>query len=222
MAVELKFSKKHKIKEDRFIESLFSFQKKVDANKKPIIIAVISIVFIGIVTFISVNIRSRTNEEAREIFGEALLEYQSGKFSNTISKLKKIADNYTSTSSASKAVFLLGSLYYELGNYSLAVEAYKRYIEKYDENDFLNTAVYKGLGSAYIQLKDHDNAISAFQTAIKKYPDNFNIPEIRYKLARCYIEKQNLENARAELNLIIQQYPQSTYAKEAKLMLASI
>jgi len=218
----IKFSKKHKVKEDRFVEWIFDLRTKTQAMKKPLLIGCIVVLFVAGISSLLYTIKSRTNEEANTLFGSALMEYQQGKYSNAVTKLKQVMDNYSGSSSAPKAVFLYASIYYDLGNYMLSVEAYKKYIEKYDSPEFLNPAVYKGLGCAYMQMKDYAGAISAFQTAIKKFPEDFQVPEIRYKTARCLVETGKPDAAKAELNLILKDAPKSYYAKEAGLLLPSL
>jgi TolA-binding protein len=218
----IKFSKKHKVKEDRFVEWIFDLRAKTKAMTKPLLIGTIVVVFVAGISALLYTIKSRTNEEANTLFGSALMEYQQGRYSNAVAKLKQVMDNYSGSNSAPKAVFLFGSIYYDIGNYMLSIEAYKKYLEKYDPPDFLTPAVYKGLGCDYMQLKDYANAISAFRTALKKFPNDFQVPEIRYKLARCLAETGKADAAKAELNEILQESPKSFYAKEAGLLLASL
>jgi TolA-binding protein len=222
MAVDLKFGKKHKIKEDRFIEGLFQFRTKVQTNKKTILITFAAVAGAAIIVLIALQMRTRSSNEARAVFGQAMMEYQSGRYTTAISSFKKITDNFAGSPSASKAMFLTGSIYYELGNYGLAVEAYKKYISKYDESDFLNAAVYKGLGCAYMQMKDYDNAVSAFKTGIRKYSGDYSVPEMRCKLARCYIEKKDASAAKTELEAVLKDNPASAFAKEADLILSTL
>lgn len=222
MPVEIKFSKKHKIKEDRFIETLFSLQKKTQDLKKPAMYGLVGVLVAGLIVFLTFNYRKHANAEARALFGQALLSYQSGQYTQAITGFKQITENYGGSSSASKAMFMLAGLYYDLGNYALAVEAYKKYIEKYNETGFMNAAVYQGLGSAYAQVKDYPNAINAFNSGIRKYPNDFSVPATRYKLARCYLETQKPGQARAELETILRDNPKSAAAKEAGLLLATL
>jgi TolA-binding protein len=218
----IKFSKKHELKEDHFIEWLFNFRAKLQDVKKTLLIAGICVALVAIMGGLFYSVRSKTNQEANALFGGALLEYQQGKYSNALVKFKQVMDNYSGSNSAPKAVFLYGSIYYDLGNYSLAIEAFKTYIEKYSSPEFLSPAVYKGLGSAYMQIKDLPNAIEAFQTAINKFPDDFEVPELRYKLARCLVETDKPEAAKEQLGLILKDAPASFYAKEAGLLIASL
>ncbi|OGS33719.1 MAG: hypothetical protein A2293_15415 [Elusimicrobia bacterium RIFOXYB2_FULL_49_7] len=222
MAVEVKFGKKHKIKEDHFIEGLFKIRARLESQKKNILFGLLGVLIIVLLAFGIRQFREGNNIKSQELFGQAMMEYQNGKYTNSIAGFKRIVDEYGSSRSAPKALFLIGGLYYELGNYTLSVDAYQKYIGKYDESEFLNAAVYKGLGSAYIQMRDYDNAISAFKTAIRKYPDDFSIPELRYKLARCLVEKKDTVAAKSELENLKNQYPASFYSHEADLLLATL
>lgn len=218
----IKFSKKHKIKEDRFIESVFELRQKAQDYKKHLLIGLGILVFVGLVTVLVYKIRTRTNQEANALFGTALIEYQQGRYSDAIAKLKQISDNFSGSTSAPKAMFLYGSLYYDLGNYQLAVEAFKKYIEKYNDADFLDPTVYKGLGSAYMQLGDFKQAVQAFSDAVGRYPKDFQVPELLYKQARCHLELKDTATAKTELERIISEFPKSAEARQAGLLLASL
>jgi len=218
----IKFSKKHKLKEDRFIESLFELRQKVEVLKKPLMIAGFSILFVALVTLVIFKMRGKTNEEANTLFGSAMMEYQQGQYSNAITKFKQVSDGYSGSTSAPKAVFLIASLYYDLGNYQLAIETYKKYIDKYSGSDFLSPAAYKGLGASFMQLKDYKQAVDAFTKAINKFSTDYQIPEIRCKLGRCYLELKEAEKAKKEFEKVVETSPKSPFAQEAALLLASL
>jgi TolA-binding protein len=220
---QIKFSKQHKIKEDKFIETIFNLRTQFEAKKKNLIIGAVVVVGVALIVLLAFKIKSRVNQEAGDTFSSALIDYQEVRYSSAISKFKTVADNYGGSTSAPKALFMLGSLYYDLGNYALSIETFKRYVEKYGNNDFMTPAVYKGLGSDYMQTKDYANAITAFETGIKKCPQtDFAIPELRFKLALCFMEKQNLPAAREQFALIVKDFPRSSYAREAELRLAAL
>ncbi|MFH0920841.1 MAG: tetratricopeptide repeat protein [Fibrobacterota bacterium] len=219
---QIKFSKQHKIKEDRFITTVINFRALLEAKKKSLLIGVVVVVAVAFVVLIAFKIKGRINNEARDTFSSALIDFQEGRYTNAISKFKAVADNYSGSSSAPKALYLLGSLYYDLGNYALSIESYKRYIDKFGGDGFVTPAVYKGLGSAYMQTRDFANAITAFESGIKKDPKDFSVPELRFKLARCYAEKQDKAAAREQYGLIVSEFPRSSYAREAELRLAGL
>jgi len=220
---QIKFSKQHKIKEDKFIQAILNVRTRAETNKKPLLIGTLIVLVAALVVLLAFKIKSHINEEAGDMYSGALIDYEEGRYSSAISKFKTTADNYSGSNSAPRALFMLGSLYYDLGNYSLAIETFKRYVEKYGANDFMTPAVYKGLGAAYMQSKDYASAITAFQTGIKKCPkDDFSIPELRFKLARCFIEKQDVPAAKEQYGLILKDFPRSSYARESELRLAAL
>jgi TolA-binding protein len=219
---EIKFSKQHKIKEDRFLEIVFSLRKKMDENKKPLIYVVVGLVAVVLIVFVVFQYKGKINEEAGAVFGKATLLLQSGNYTEALTELKKISEQYSGSSAASKSLFLSGSVYYDLGNYQLAIESFKKYVDKYSGSEFLDPAVYKGLGASYMQLNDFSSAVEAFKKALSSYPKDFQIPEIRYKLALCLLELKETEKAKSELAIIIKDSPKSQYAHQADNLLVTL
>ncbi|OGJ85940.1 MAG: hypothetical protein A2268_03440 [Candidatus Raymondbacteria bacterium RifOxyA12_full_50_37] len=222
MATTIKFSKKHKIKEDKFVENFMRVRLWFEEKRKPLLVTAASIAGAALIVFFAFTLRGNRNVDANNYFGQAMVEYENGRFSNAITSLKKVADNYGGSAAASRSLYCLGNIYYELGNYSLAIDVCKRYIEKYESSNFLTPAVYKCMGSAYIQTRDYANAQTAFATAIAKYPKDFSAPELLFKLSQCAIELKDASQAKETLDRLITGYPASSYVHEARLMRAGL
>ncbi|MBL8028884.1 MAG: tetratricopeptide repeat protein [Fibrobacteres bacterium] len=219
---EIKFSKRHEIKEDRFLETVFHLRKKAEEHKKVLGYILLGVLVVAVSIVLLTFKSAKTNEEAAAIYGKASMYLQSANYTEGLTELKKIADQYSGSSSAAKAVFLTGSVNYDLGNYKDALEAFKKYVDKYSGSEFLDAAVYKGLGASYMQLLDYTSAVTAFKKAVSSYPKDFQIPEIRYKLALCYIELKEVDKAKAELAGLVKDSPKSQFARQADLLLVSL
>lgn len=82
----------------------------------------------------------------------------------------------------------LGDAYAEIGEYSKAVNAYNKGIDKFP-NDFSTPLVLQKMGIVYEEMGDYENAIDSYREILKEYPET---PEGR--AAERYI-------ARAEMKL---------------------
>jgi outer membrane protein assembly factor BamD len=91
-------------------------------------------------------------------------------------------------------------------------------------SEWARRSILMGAYAAYQQNK-YDDAISASQRFIALHPGNSSAPYAYYLIAMCYFEQivdvgrdQRLtELALAALNDVVQRYPQSEYARDARL-----
>ncbi len=214
--------RKEDLKEDRFLKVVFNLRKTVESYRKQWSYAGIALIVLTLAVYGIFQYREKKNEEAAVVFGKGTLMLNNGNYTEALAEFKKVVEQYGGSKAASKALFLTGSVYYSLGNYQLAIDAFKQYVSKYSNHSFLGPAVYKGLGASYMQLNDYRQATEAFKKAISTYNDDFQIPEIRYKLALSALELKDTVSAKTELREIVKSSPKSTYAKQAELLLLSM
>jgi tetratricopeptide (TPR) repeat protein len=77
-------------------------------------------------------------------------------------------------------------------------------------------------GSSFYAIKDFPSAISAQQTLIERFPDSPRIPEALLNIAASQVELNDRKSARATLNRIVNDYPDSEAAKLAHDRLAGM
>src|SRR3989339_1531136 len=107
MATTIKFSKKHKIKEDKFVENFMRVRLWFEEKRKPLLVTAASIAGAALIVFFAFTLRGNRNVDANNYFGQAMVEYENGRFSNAITSLKKVADNYGGSDAALTALWSL-------------------------------------------------------------------------------------------------------------------
>jgi tetratricopeptide (TPR) repeat protein len=86
--------------------------------------------------------------------------------------------------------------------------------EKLVISDSLIEQALFNLGFIYKdKLEDDDKAIEAFDSLLFRFPNSKNLLEVYYQLNRLYTRKENPEKAKEYENLIVQNFPESDYAK---------
>ena len=81
-------------------------------------------------------------------------------------------------------------------------------------SDSLIEEAYYNLGFIYKdKLVDNPKAIESFETLLERFPMNKNRLQVYYQLYRLYTNDENFDKAEIYKNLIIEQYPESDYAK---------
>ena len=107
----------------------------------------------------------------------------------------------------------IGSVYYKKGDYSAAIENYKKALSlapNYVE-------VYYDLAAAYEALNQLEDAISAYEKAIQLDPKFWSA---RFNLGKLYLRLGREEEAEEELEAVIKADPRGAMAKDAKRLLS--
>lgn len=97
-----------------------------------------------------------------------------------------------------------------------AVEAYKNFIETYEDTWDADSAYYRKGHVEMINLKRYDDALVTFQALVNRYPETMIRAEAYYGLARTYYLKGNRKEAKAVLDYLLENYADTYAAEEAK------
>ena len=80
-------------------------------------------------------------------------------------------------------------------------------------NGLIIEALYR-MGNIYrVDLKNQKKAIETFEELVKRFPENDHLPETYYNLYILYKEKGNQSKADQYKNLLLDKFPESTFAK---------
>ncbi|MBF0266399.1 MAG: tetratricopeptide repeat protein [Gammaproteobacteria bacterium] len=102
--------------------------------------------------------------------------------------------------------------------YAKAEQSFTEFLNRYPNNIYTDIAQYWLAETNYIQ-RNFTNAIQNYQkikTSSGKYKES------KLKIAYCYYELKNRKKAKDIANQLIQQYPKSSEAKQAKYLLKQI
>ena len=102
----------------------------------------------------------------------------------------------------------------------IALEEYAGRHKATDVNLAASAIVLRG--RIFANLGEIDKAISEFLLIINKYPKAKESPEAGYFVGYCYMLQGKFDQAKEVLNLVVKDYPQSSYASKAKLYLTRI
>ena len=95
------------------------------------------------------------------------------------------------------------------------------FIEVYEESEFIDDAKY-WLAETYYAQRAYVKALEEFESIRIQFPDSGKIPETILKSGFCYVELGDLEQAKKILNLVINQYPNTSVARLAFQKLKTI
>ena len=77
-------------------------------------------------------------------------------------------------------------------------------------------------GKCYVQLGEVNKASDQFLSLMIEYPETKQAPEANFFIGYCDMLQGKFDQAKEALNLVVKDYPQSSYASKAKLCLTRI
>ncbi|MBI3543730.1 MAG: tetratricopeptide repeat protein [Deltaproteobacteria bacterium] len=106
----------------------------------------------------------------------------------------------------------IGEIYFsKLEDYKLAVEQYKRLLDKYPtspEKDFFLLRMAK----SYYGSLDFGKAITTYKEIVKKHPKSMFVPEAMYQIGNTYYTKGDVDDAIEAFHDVVLSYPASQQA----------
>ncbi|MBI2820789.1 MAG: tetratricopeptide repeat protein [Acidobacteria bacterium] len=102
---------------------------------------------------------------------------------------------------------------YLLGNYDLAIEAFRDYLERYKDSEMADDAMYY-IGVSYFDEQKYDQAIQAFDQLIQLYPKSSKLSTAYFKKAMALQGMGNVQDGITQFQYV---YANFTNSPEANL-----
>jgi tol-pal system protein YbgF len=102
---------------------------------------------------------------------------------------------------------------YLKGNYQLAVDGFKLFLEQFSDSPVADDAAY-WIGECFFSQGQYKEAASQFTELILNFPEGDKIPAAYLKKGLCLLELENKDEALAVFKLLISKYP---FEEETKL-----
>ena len=101
------------------------------------------------------------------------------------------------------------------GHFEQAFRAYQAVFEKYPESGRVGDSVAK-MANFYYRKKDYRRAIDVFENVLSDHPDAGFLDVILFNYGRCLYRVDRKGDARRQFDQIIEEFPDSNLATEAK------
>lgn len=203
-------------------------QDYVEQNSSKImtIIGVVVLLVAAVVAYFNFY-KAPRDLEAAELIQYAQFKFDNEQYAialdgdtiNTDQGFLDIIDNYSGTKSANLANYYAGISYLNLGNYEASISYLNDFSVK---GRVLGAYKYAALGDAHSELENMDKALSNYRKAASTDPNEFSTPLHLMKLAFFLENQGKTDEAKETYNKIINQYPNSIQAVDAKKYLARI
>lgn len=109
------------------------------------------------------------------------------------------------------------------GDYQNAITELNGFVAKHKSNNerLIKDAMLM-VCQCYVQLDQADKALNELSGLANEYPQMRQTPEFGFSTGYCYMLQGRTDKATEAFNLVVQNYPQSSYANKAKLCLVKI
>jgi len=104
---------------------------------------------------------------------------------------------------------------YYMGNWSLAIQGFKSFIETFPKSDLADDALYY-TGETYYMSGRFPDAVAAYNLVIERYPSSNTLPDTYYKRGMAQKALGQVPQAKESLSFVIKTYPSSDAAFLAK------
>jgi tol-pal system protein YbgF len=107
------------------------------------------------------------------------------------------------------------------GKFDLAIREFNAFIDTYPGGDQAADALLY-LGDSYLKQSKQPQAIIAFTRVINNYSETMKVASALYKRAKIELDMKETQNAIDDLKSIVDKYPQSQEAEDAKAKLLEL
>jgi TolA-binding protein len=237
----MKSTERHKLKENEFARTMAQARDALETRGRDVgVIVVAAVVIIALVGGYSWWRQSR-NGKANTMLAAALAVHeapvvvtpapapgsplpvqQSGTFPTERAKLEaalpkflEAADKYPSTDAGIAARYHAASVLAGLGRYGDAEQRYQEVVDKAGSRIYGRTARL-GLAESQVAQGKYDNAITVYREMTTESNPQLPVDGLLMELGRTYLKAGKKEDAARAFNRIVEEFPQSPYASDAR------
>lgn len=212
---------KKDLKRDALLESASKTTKFIEEHRNAIMVALVVVLGVVAATNLALRARRATEHKANAALVTAVQSLNSGLIAQAEEQLQSVATDFAGTHSASAAVCYLGTVYFRQGKYDDALAQFETYLNHHRATPTLRRIALEGKAAVLEQQRDFAAAAQIYTQLAqdaKTTPSTYS----RYLLdaARCYRSQRDWQSALRTAELILQTYPDSPLAPDARLAAA--
>lgn len=211
---------RREMKEDKLVTTWFKITDYLTQHVREVAMAVGGIILVIGLFFLFNWMKTRDEQNAAVQFAQARIEYNAQNYTAAIPLLEKLVNDHGGTQSAGLGMVYLANAYMLTKDYVNAEKYYKRYLDDVDDDPILSMSAAYGLAATHEERGDYAKAAALYEKAARKYDESYRAPQFLMSAARCFKQAGQAESARRVLQALLDKYPKSAQADEAKLLMA--
>jgi len=182
-----------------------------------------------------INTESETQSGADDLFDNALDLYKEKKLDKAAEQFKIVLKQYPKSRVAPESQYRLGTIFEETGDYVEAHKAYQSLIQSYPQSERFEEVIEREyqIGTMFLSGKKGKLlgldirpslplAIEVFQKIVTAAPYGAFGDKAQFNLGVAYQKSGRFDDSLEAYQGLIDQYPQSSLLKEARLQMAEV
>jgi len=210
------------MKEDVLVTRAFQVTDWVQQNIRTVGIVLGAVVAAALITVWISKAQAKAEGEANRILAEASANYWQGGYNRTIQLADQVLTDYKTTKAANDARRMKGDALFWSGSFDSAATLYKEFISHESSNSPIRSAVELSLASALESTRDFAGAAKQYEDLVATAPDRNNEADMLMSAARSYRAANQGDKAKALYEKVANQYKETTFARDAEVMLGEL
>ena len=238
----MKSVERHKLKENEFARTVTHARGVLEARRRDVVpILVVALVALAAVAGYAWWRQSR-DAKANTAFASALAVYESpvvppapptpgsapplpqpGTFQSEQAKLEaalpkfvEAADKYPNTGPGVAARYHAAGILASLGRHAEAEQRFKEVADKAGSGSIYRRTAQMGLAESQLAQRKFDPAIAIYTELSRDTASQIPVDSVLMHLGRAYVRAGKKEDAVRAFNRIVEEFPQSVYAADAR------
>jgi TolA-binding protein len=237
----MKSTERHKLKENEFAHTIAQAREVLDARKRTLTTALLALAVAVVAVGGFVYWRSTKDAKANEMLASAIAVYDSpvvplaapapgspaplpqpGTFTTeqeklqaALPKFREAATQYPNSTPGLVAKFHLAGILASLGQYPEAEQNFQEVVSRGADSIYGRTAKL-GLADAQVAQGKFDPAITIYTEMSRDTASQIPVDSVLMQLGRAYVRAGRKEEAARTFDRVVQEFPASIYAADAK------
>ena len=135
------------------------------------------------------------SKDSGSLFNDGQKLRQEGEYEKAAHKFEKFLEIDSDGPLVPEALFMVGTIYYNLDKYNKAIKAYERLRTNFPEDRNI-PRVNENLGKMYMDLKKYEKAIPLFEELLARFPLYDRRSQVKLLLAESYLKSGRAQAAK--------------------------
>lgn len=215
----VKLNRKHE-HDDKIADALDTTRVKLENNWQPVAIALGVVVLIVVGVWFYLNQQGAARETAQKQFSDAMTLATNGQVPDAIMQMGEIVRLKADKKLTADATFMLGSLYFDTRNYADAQKYFTEFLALNSDNELQRASAISGQAYILANQGDFAGAAAKFIESNRSHPNSALVPDNFAEAVRCYLEANDLTNARVAYDSLVARTPSGPFFVKATRLMA--
>jgi outer membrane protein assembly factor BamD (BamD/ComL family) len=212
---------KKSLKHDALLETTAKSTRFVEQHLNKLLVGVAAVAVVVVVVAMVMRGQKSSEMSASAELVTAAQAAGAGLVAQATQQYQAIIDTYPGTRSSGAAECYLGTIYFQQGEYDLALQNFQDYLDHFGTKGNLGRLALEGKASVLEQKRDFPAAAAIYiQLAHQSSAADMTAGRYLSDAMRCYRSEGDWQAVRTTATEIIDKYPDTPWDTEARTMLA--